>query len=152
MPNINGKQYPYTPAGRRAAKRNARKVGSPMQPGYRQAPSPRPQQAGMPGAFGQRRRRPMGQRPMAGSMNQPMPGGMRRNMPRPGARPMAPLSRRQGGRPMSNPMASRRMSGRPGRPGVRNPGLRNPAIDSRPVKPTPPWGDDGWESEIDDYS
>jgi len=85
MPNINGKQYPYTPAGRRAAKRNARKVGSPMQPGYRQAPSPRPPQAGMPGAFGQRRRRPMGQRPMGGSMSQPMPGSMRRSRM---ARPM----------------------------------------------------------------
>ena len=34
MPNVNGKKYPYTAAGKKAAKTAAKKTGKKMKKGY----------------------------------------------------------------------------------------------------------------------
>ena len=100
MPNIGGKKFPYTPAGRRAAGSYARATGQPMRNGGGYG-------GGNPGRGGY------------GGMRRPMPAparggyGMRRpGMRRPGMmagprRPMAP--RRRNG---MNPLAMLGMMGR----------------------------------------
>ena len=76
MPNIGGKKFPYTPAGRRAASRYARGTG---------------QQMGKQGGYGMQR--PGMQRPgMRGSAGSPMMSNLRRPA----------MQRRRGG---MNPLA-----------------------------------------------
>ena len=100
MPNVGGKRFPYTPAGRSAAGSYARATGQPMRNGGGYG-------GGNPGRGGY------------GGMRRPMPAparggyGMRRpGMRRPGMmagprRPMAP--RRRNG---MNPLAMLGMMGR----------------------------------------
>ena len=91
MPNVKGKQYPYTPSGMLAAKRAQRQSGQPMaQPNVRR-PMARPMG------------RPMG-RPMARPMNRPIPGQM-------GPKPLRKTGS-GGSRRMGTPSPSKIMGGK----------------------------------------
>ena len=91
MPNVKGKQYPYTPSGMLAARRAQRQSGQPMaQPNVRR-PMARPMA------------RPMG-RPMARPMNRPMPGQM-------GPKPLRKTGS-GGSRRMGTPSPSKIMGGK----------------------------------------
>ena len=103
MPNVKGKQYPYTPSGMLAAKRAQRQSGQPMaQPNVRR-PMVRPMARPMVRPMVKPMVKPMG-RPMARPMNRPIPGQM-------GPKPLRKTGS-GGSRRMGTPSPSKIMGGK----------------------------------------